>query len=82
MTPTLMEGDIVFINRLAYLWHNPRIHDIVAVRDPRDGKIIIKRITQIEGKHYFVQGDNKQYSTDSREFGMIDRSDILGKMLK
>ena len=51
------------------------------MHDPRDDKVLIKRITKIEDKSYFVQGDNKNASTDSRVFGMIRRSAIIGKVI-
>ena len=81
MLPTLKTGDMVLVNRVAYWFSPPQKNDIVAVRDPRDGKTLIKRIIKIEGKSYFVLGDNKNSSTDSRVFGMIRRSDILGKVM-
>lgn len=81
MVPAIEEDDRVLLNRLSYLFTSPQVNDIVAFRDPRDGKVLIKRITKIEGKRYFVQGDNKNSSTDSRIFGMIDRRDIIGKVI-
>ncbi len=81
MFPTLLDGDHVLVNRLAYMFHKPKVGDGVALKDPRDGKVLIKRITKIENQHYFVIGDNKHYSTDSREFGMIRRSEIIGKII-
>lgn len=81
MTPTLAENTVVFVNRMKYIFSHPHVDDIVALRDPRDGKILIKRITKVEYKGYFVMGDNKNSSTDSRVFGMIKRSDIIGKVI-
>ena len=81
MTPTLAAGDTVLVNRLAYRFKKLQKGDIVALLDPRDGKVLIKRITQVKGKQYFVEGDNKNASTDSRVFGMIKRSDIIGKVI-
>ena len=81
MEPALLTGDVVLVNRLAYLFKKPQIADIVALLDPRDGKILLKRIVKVEDKGYFVQGDNKNASTDSRHFGMIRASDILGKVI-
>jgi len=40
-----------------------------------DGDI---RITLPEGK-YFVMGDNRQFSFDSRKWGLLPREDIVGK---
>lgn len=81
MSPTLSAGQIVLVNKLAYFLKNPQKGDIVAAKDPRDGKVLIKRIHQIEGKQYFLRGDNPTHSTDSRSFGMIGKKEIIGKVL-
>ena len=81
MYPTFCEGDIVLINKLSFVFQKPRLKDIVAVKDPRDGKILIKRIARIQDNQYFVEGDNKLHSTDSREFGMLKKRDIVGKVI-
>ena len=80
MSPAVSVGDVVLVNRLAYLFKKPLKGHIVALLDPRDGRILIKRITRIEGSSYFVQGDNKNSSTDSRVFGMIKKQEIVGKV--
>jgi signal peptidase I len=80
MTPTYSLGDIVFVNRLSYMFKEPQKGDVVALCDPRDRKVLIKRITKVAGERYFVQGDNKKLSTDSRVFGMIGKSAIIGKV--
>ncbi len=82
MAPTLTAGEYVLVNRAAYLFKKPRIGHVVALHDPRDGKVLIKRITQIKGQQYFIQGDNKLVSTDSRVFGLIGKKDIIGKAIK
>ena len=81
MTPTFSAGDVVLVNRMAYMFKKPQKGHLVALRDPREGKILIKRITKVAEERYFVQGDNKNSSTDSRVFGMIERSDIIGKVI-
>ncbi len=81
MSPTLKYGDTVLVNKLSFLLKPPKKGGIVAVRDPRDGKILIKRISKIENGEYFVLGDNKKESTDSRKFGMLDRQSIIGKVI-
>src|SRR5690242_6724517 len=82
MSPTIREGESVLVNRLSYLFQSPKVTDIIALSDPRDGKVLIKRIKKIEEKRYFVEGDNKNSSTDSRIFGMIERSEIIGKVIE
>jgi nickel-type superoxide dismutase maturation protease len=81
MTPTFSSNDIVLVNRIRYLFTSPKVNDIVASHDPRDGTVLIKRITKIDGKGYFVQGDNKNSSTDSQVFGMIGKQEIIGKVI-
>lgn len=82
MLPGLKNGDIILINRLSYLFKKPKLNDIIAARDPRDNKILIKRITKIRANKYFIQGDNKKASTDSHIFGMIEKKNIIGKIIK
>lgn len=85
MSPTLQSGQIVLVNRIPYLFSKPKLSDIVALKDPRDGKILIKRISKInsakQNLRYFVVGDNKAESTDSRGFGWITKKDIIGKVV-
>jgi nickel-type superoxide dismutase maturation protease len=81
MLPTYRDGEIVLVNRVSFLFREPKVGDIVAIKDPRDKKVLIKRIEKIEDKRYFVLGDNKHSSTDSREFGMIGKNDIVGRVI-
>ena len=81
MVPTFMEGDIVLVNRMAYLFTKPQLNDIIVLRDPRNQSKVIKRITKISHDCYFVEGDNKKESTDSRVYGEIERKAIIGKVI-
>ena len=122
MTPTLLDGEYYFLNRLAYFFKSPARGDLVVIRDPghddfavkriiakpgdwlnlRNGKVYLngrrlnepylsegtytattdKREKWIElGKNqYFVMGDNRVCSEDSRAYGRITRSNILGSI--
>ena len=158
MKPTILEGDRIFINKIAYdlkfpftrwrlaQWKDPAWGDIVVLRSPEDGKRLVKRVVglpgdeiEIRGNHlfrngkpavyrmlkddfdgyldmepmpalytelvdgrshpimilgsglhppgpflvpegkFFVMGDNRNNSRDSRYFGPVDRSAILGE---
>jgi nickel-type superoxide dismutase maturation protease len=79
MTPTIKNGDTVLVSCIFYLFINPKINDIVAFKD-KNGQVLIKRIIGIQNNKYYLYGDNKQDSYDSRSFGFIMRSQILGKM--
>ena len=162
MNPTIVEGDRVFVNKLAYdlkvpyttwhiaAWDAPKRGDVVVFPSPVDGTMLIKRVVGIpgdavamkndqliingrkakyepidpfnskdlpfisplspysyfetlgscqhpvmfipeveamrsfspqkvpEGK-YLMMGDNRDNSSDSRYFGFVDRSRILGQ---
>ncbi|PWT91819.1 MAG: signal peptidase I [Acidobacteria bacterium] len=162
MKPTIMEGDRIFINKLAYdlkipfttihvaQWADPRRGDIIVLFSPADNRRLVKRVVglpgdwieiqndelringklisyepldqnianeipaseqpyhaflaedlsgkqhpvmmtplnstvrdfgpyQVPSAKYFVMGDNRDNSFDSRYFGPVDRSRILGQ---
>lgn len=162
MKPTILEGDLVFVNKAAYglrvpltmwrvaQWGDPKAGEIVICFSPDDNIRLVKRVlavpgdrigmhdnvvyingkalnyTEAEDKYseainieergdydfsmeelneivhavmvnpsvrsrenfremtvpdgcYFMMGDNRDYSKDSRIFGFIDRSRIIGK---
>lgn len=51
----------------------------VVIADVR-GREVIKRVAKISDGHVWLLGDNPHYSTDSREYGWIDKSAIIGRM--
>ena len=90
MYPSLTPGEWVLIDRLAYRTGEPRRNEVVLALDPRDrGRPILKRIAGVPGDEtaagrmapgeYFLVGDNPEFSTDSRAFGPVRRSDLIGR---
>jgi signal peptidase I len=162
MKPTILEGDRVFVNKLAYdlkvpfttrhiaEWSNPQRGDIVVFFSPHDGKRLVKRVIGLPGDsielrnnvlvlngqpveyeplakeflpdlapadregrvfateqlpgqthavagnpavparrsfapyrvpegHYFMMGDNRDDSFDSRYYGPVKRKEIIGR---
>ncbi len=77
MLPTLKTGDAVLINPQA----NVAKGDIVLAKHPfKESVKILKRIGEIsEDGKFFLIGDNKDESSDSRNFSAISASEILGK---
>ena len=79
MEPTFVDGDVL---RVSMFFVKIDVDDIVVLHDPRDKKLILKRVESIGSGLYFVSGDNRESSTDSRKFGGVTRKDIVGKVLK
>lgn len=80
MEPTLKQNELIIISSIPYLFKNPRINDIVAIKS-KENKIFIKRIKKITKNNYIVLGDNKNDSFDSRNFGPIKKEEIIGKYI-
>lgn len=130
MAPNLLDSHTYLVNRLVYLYREPRVGEVVLIRDPIDGLPSVKRIVAGPGDsigfvngdvivngvklkepylptgiktwasresspdtgivvrfvrckcgEYFVLGDNRAASVDSRDFGPIRRDDIIGLVI-
>jgi len=77
MEPYCGEGD--FVISVPYFFSCLKAGDIVVLQHPKSDIAIVKRITSASRNGYWVQGDNKQESSDSRSFGWIPRKSILGR---
>jgi len=75
MLPTLRPDQVVVIRRKVRL----QVSDVVMVR--HGGLDKIKRVSAIQDGKIFVEGDNPAASTDSRQFGWIDRQSVQGKVI-
>lgn len=79
MTPTYSEGDGVLVSSLPLLFAKPRKGDVVVFE--KYNRFYIKRIKKIKREKYFLVGDNKSDSFDSRRFGSVKRDQIKAKVI-
>ena len=79
MAPNFKNGQYVITEKFSQLLFGFQIGDAVIIKSA-GGRKIIKRITAQIGYNYFVEGDNRGHSTDSRHFGPIDKKDIFDKV--
>lgn len=78
MEPALRNGDWWLV-RAARAY---RPGDVVALRHPRrPDLLIVKRITRIEADGLWVEGDNRPASDDSRAFGAVPATLLVGRLV-
>ncbi|MBR9680400.1 MAG: nickel-type superoxide dismutase maturation protease [Candidatus Altiarchaeota archaeon] len=78
MSPYAREGDFVLI----FKFFKTQKNCVVVAKDPRDHKLLMKRVYKVTKKGIELRGDNKLGSTDSRHFGLVQKSDVLGRVIK
>ena len=90
MHPTLKDGEILILNKLKYKITEVKRGDIISLKyadtyistnlkyDDFDLKTL--GYEKIPDGYYFVLGDNRENSMDSREIGLIPKKDIIGKV--
>jgi len=72
MLPTLHDGDWVLVEECYYKKHSPEEGELVLIEHPqRQGYLMVKRIFSITEEALHIVGDNPEYSTDSRHFGLV-----------
>lgn len=71
MSPTILHGSIII-----GFEKKPKVDDIVAARV--DGRDIVKRVREVSDRRIFLIGDNEKASTDSKTYGYLPISSVLG----
>ena len=86
MHPTLKPGQFILVDTWAYQDKTPLINDVVVFEHGIAKQYLVKRITpwpihkKVQKDAWFVTGDNKYYSQDSRYFGAIKSEKIIGQV--
>lgn len=78
MEPAFFQNQTIIASSIPYIFSEPKIGDVVVFKDE---KVFLKRIEKIKEGKYFLTGDNKKNSLDSRKIGWIVRQKILGKVI-
>jgi len=73
-----LPGDTVWIDKGTVYVNGKRLSEPYVPVDYRDTQTLAHAIT-IEPDHYFVLGDHRSSSNDSRAWGTVERKDIYGK---
>lgn len=78
MRPTFEPGDRLLVLPTAAV----REGDVVALRDPtRPDRVLVKRVMRFDTSGVHVRGDNDAASTDSRHFGPVLPSAVVGRVV-
>jgi signal peptidase I len=82
MSPTILEGDVVWINKLAYglrvpltqlhvaQWADPQRGDIVVVISPSDGSRLVKRVIGVPGDILAMRDNRLELNGRTLEYTM------------
>ncbi|RJP36342.1 MAG: signal peptidase I [Phycisphaerales bacterium] len=84
MKPTIVEGDRIFVNKLAYdlkvpfttwkivAWSQPERGDIVVLFSPEDGTRLVKRVVGLPGDHIEVRGSRLFINDVAAQYEPLD----------
>ena len=76
MLPAFAPGRLILAR--SWFWRL-KLGNVVVVR--HQGLEKIKRVQQIDGDKVFLTGDNPVASTDSRQFGWVDRKQVIARVV-
>ncbi len=78
MIPTFAPGDRVLVLKT----RDVSVGDVVAIEDPQAAqRVLVKRVVGIDRSVVRVEGDNAAASRDSRDFGPVLRTAVIGRVV-
>ena len=80
MSPTYKEDDNVLVSSIPLLFSKPKEGDVVVFE--KYNRMYLKRVEKVIDNKYFLEGDNKKDSMDSRAFGSVFEKQIKGKVIR
>src|SRR3989344_1622129 len=95
MAPSFPDGEYLIIDELSYLLREPKRDEVIVFHYPKDpSKFFIKRVVNLPGEtvtiynqsyplgadEYFVLGDNRPMSLDSRVWWPVQKKLIKGRV--
>ena len=75
MAPKFKDNDLIL--SLKY-FRSLKVNDVVLLNIPKIGTVI-KRIKSIHDKNIYIQGDNKEYSSENYK-NKYEVNDVIGKV--
>lgn len=92
MFPTFKNNDYLIVDEISYRFREPERGEVIVFRSPVEpNKYLIKRIVglptetinglELKDGEYFVEGDNRGESFDSRFWGALPEENIKGRAL-
>ena len=95
MAPQLNDGELIWVSERSYRRRDPRRGEVVAARPAAlGGKALVKRVAgiprerievdgcawELGGDEFFLAGDRRDDSLDSRRFGPVRREELVGRV--
>jgi signal peptidase I len=88
MKPTLLEGELIYVNKLAYdlrvpltfkrvaRWDNPQAGEVVVFFSPEDGKRLVKRVIGVPGDTIELRDEVLIVNGEPMKYRVVDAASI------
>jgi len=82
MQPLLSSQQEVLVDPTAFRRRRPNPGDLVVAQHPQRPDLrLIKWVVYVEHDRCFLKGLNPAASTDSRDFGLVTKEQLVGRVL-